>query len=125
MFTHNIPEITLRRKKYSQTYKNIKPIDAFNRFGNYISPTNSYFADDKKEETIKVLNEATKLAFESFNLAIKDADNYQLAEDVSSVLSDKLRDSISTAGRKMVAQYTSNTAITFEDFMKQISNLFK
>lgn len=125
MFTHNIPEITLRRKKYSQTYKNIKPIDAFNRFGNYISPTNSYFADDKKEETIKVLNEATKLAFESFNLAIKDSENYQLAEDVSSVLSDKLRDSISTAGRKMVAQYTSNTAITFDDFMKQISNLFK
>ncbi|WP_427902820.1 P68 family surface lipoprotein [Metamycoplasma alkalescens] len=125
MFKHNLSEITLRGRGDPLTYNNIKPVDAFNRFGNYISPTNSYFADDKKEETIKVLNKATKLAFEGFNQAIKDANNYQLAEDVSSVLSDKLRDSISTAGRKMVAQYTSNTAITFDDFMKQISNLFK
>lgn len=122
LFNQNISNISIGRDKKKQNFQNIHAIDAFNQYGNYISPTTTYFQDGNTAHS--KLNEANKIAFDNFKLIGKD-DKYQAAEDISSVLSDKLRDAIGTAGRNLVGSVAANQVVTFEQFLAKIHELFK
>lgn len=56
-----------------------KPIDIFNEYGSYISPTKSYFSSDKASK----LNKATKIAFDNFKQLDNKDSGYIPSEDIA------------------------------------------
>ncbi|MCV3753466.1 P80 family lipoprotein [Mycoplasma enhydrae] len=120
LFEHKHTKVTIDKKDYA----NINSVDAFNQHGNYISPTEAYFSDANKT-VIDKLSEAEKLAFQNFKLVKESPSEYQTADDVSSNLSDQLRDSIRAAAVKIVGQVSANKNPSFEDLMEEIRKQFK
>lgn len=124
LFKENIKSLTFGSGTKAIKFENIKVIDAFNRYGSYISPTASYFAQSD-EDVKKQLNNASFIAYKNFKLISTNPNEYQAAEDVSSVLSDSLRDAIGTAGRTITGAVSNKQAVTFEQFLLKINELFK
>ncbi|BAP39649.1 P68 family surface lipoprotein [Metamycoplasma canadense] len=122
LFDHKLSSITFIKNKNSKNFSNIKPIDAFNEYGNYISPTKSYF---NNKEAIKKLNKANKIAFDNFKSIIDKPNEFQPAEDVSSSLSDKLRDAIGSGARKILNKVSRQQATTIDELVKIIIESFK
>ncbi|WP_427867252.1 P68 family surface lipoprotein [Mycoplasmopsis arginini] len=124
LFKENINSLTFGSGDKATTFNNIKAIDGFNRYGSYISPTVSYFSQTD-EEVGKQLNRASFIAYKNFKLISTNPNEYQAAEDVSSVLSDSLRDAIGTAGRTITGAVSNKQTVTFEQFLLKINELFK
>ncbi|ENY68595.1 Hypothetical protein, predicted lipoprotein [Metamycoplasma auris 15026] len=123
MFKHKLDKIDFGTKKKTESFTNVSPIDAFNIYSSYISPTKSYFNNN---DTSKLkLNEASNKAFENFKKAINSPSDYQTADDVASVRSDKLRDAIGSAGRQIVNKVASGKKVKLDEFLAQIEKLFK
>ncbi|MGX9339758.1 P68 family surface lipoprotein [Mycoplasma sp. 2261] len=120
LFKEKIASISFTNKGKTTEYKNVKPIDAFNYFGSYISPTADYINQDN----IEGLNKASKIAFENFKKIQTNSNEYQPAEDVYSTSSDKLRESIGSAGRAIVNKVLNKKPVKFEDFINEILKLF-
>ncbi|MDP4042956.1 P68 family surface lipoprotein [Mycoplasmopsis arginini] len=123
VFKHNIPSLQIKNKGKTENFTNTKAIDAFNLFGNYISPTGTYFKQTTEQLKDK-LNPSLLIAFDNFKKIQTDPQNYQAAEDVSSSASDKLRDAIGAAGRFLTGQVSSKKPVKFDDFLNKIINLF-
>ncbi|MGX9358926.1 P68 family surface lipoprotein [Mycoplasma sp. 2575] len=122
LFKEKIASISFTNKGKAIKYDDVKPIDAFNYFGSYISPTADYINQDVKN--IKRLNRASKIAFENFKKIQTNSNEYQPAEDVYSTSSDKLRESIGSAGRAIVNKVLNKKPVKFEDFINEILKLF-
>ncbi|MGX9395195.1 P68 family surface lipoprotein [Mycoplasma sp. 1781] len=122
LFKEKIASISFTNKGKTTKYDDVKPIDAFNYFGSYISPTADYINQDVKN--IKRLNRASKIAFENFKKIQTNSNEYQPAEDVYSTSSDKLRESIGSAGRAIVNKVLNKKPVKFEDFINEILKLF-
>ncbi|AZZ65430.2 hypothetical protein DMC14_001325 [Metamycoplasma phocicerebrale] len=120
LFRHKHTELEIKNKKYN----NLNSVDAFNQAGSYISPTDSYF-DPNNAEVIKTLTPAEQLTFNNFKLVAENPGEYQVAEDVASSLSDKLRDAIRIGGSTMTTQVSTNKNPTFEQFLEEIQKAFK
>ncbi|WP_444704797.1 P68 family surface lipoprotein [Mycoplasma sp. 332] len=122
LFKEKIASISFTNKGKTTEYKDVMPIDAFNYFGSYISPTADYINQDVNE--IKGSNRASKIAFENFKKIQTNSKEYQPAEDVYSTSSDKLRESIGAAGRAIVNKVLNKKPVKFEDFINEILKLF-
>lgn len=129
-FTQQLPTITVTQQRKGlaprvETKENITPIDMFNFFGGYVSPTKTFF--DSTPEALK-LNKANTLAFNQFNLINKGNTNgtYVSAEDVASVKSDSLRKIITTAAIGLFNNSVSKPQdVTFNKFVGSILDSFK
>ncbi|PZV99892.1 P68 family surface lipoprotein [Metamycoplasma auris] len=125
MFKNKLNSIEFNKTKKAVKFDNIVPIDAFNQYSSYISPSKSYFETKNGDISKLKLNDASKIAFENLKKISSDSSNYQTADDVASVKSDKLRDAIGSAGRKMVNEVASSKPVDLKDFLAQIDKLFK
>ncbi|RBI34248.1 P68 family surface lipoprotein [Metamycoplasma hominis] len=93
-----------------------KPIDIFNEYGSYISPTKSYFSSNKASK----LNKATKIAFDNFKqLGNKDS-GYIPSEDIATSLSDVLREAITSAGKAALSKANVNEVFEYKEFVSKI-----
>ncbi|WP_438340339.1 P68 family surface lipoprotein [Mycoplasma sp. 125] len=122
LFNTKLTSISFTNKGKPTEYKDVKPIEAFNYFSSYISPTADYINQDVNK--IKGLNRASKIAFENFKKIQTNSNEYQPAEDVYSTSSDKLRESIGSAGRAIVNKVLNKKPVKFEDFINEILKLF-
>ncbi|TPR54651.1 P68 family surface lipoprotein [Metamycoplasma neophronis] len=128
-FKGTIPTLTITYRPKGQpekvfTKENVKPIDMFNYVGGYVSPTNSFFQSNPEQFG---LNTANTLAFNQFNLINSQNHDgvYVPAEDVASVKSNPLRDSITSAALGLFSKAASSPGeVTFESFITNISNGF-
>lgn len=93
-----------------------KPIDIFNEYGSYISPTKSYFSSDKANK----LNKATKIAFDNFKQLDKKDSGYIPSEDIATSLSDVLREAITSAGKAALSKANVNEVFEYKEFVSKI-----
>lgn len=93
-----------------------KPIDIFNEYGSYISPTKSYFSSDKSNK----LNKATKIAFDNFKQLDKKDSGYIPSEDIATSLSDVLREAITSAGKAALSKANVNEVFEYKEFVSKI-----
>lgn len=93
-----------------------KPIDIFNEYGSYISPTKSYFSSDKASK----LNTATKIAFDNFKQLDKEDSGYIPSEDIATSLSDVLREAITSAGKAALSKANVNEVFEYKEFVSKI-----
>ncbi|WP_369085724.1 P68 family surface lipoprotein [Metamycoplasma spumans] len=123
-FTHEFDSVSIPKGKDQFTKEQIKPIDMFNLYGGYVSPTSTFFATSV--ETLG-LNKANKIAFEQFSKINTNNDSkvYVSAEDVASVKSDTIRKIITTTAVSSYEGVAAGHKVTFEEFLKKISDQFK
>ncbi|MFP4876819.1 P68 family surface lipoprotein [Metamycoplasma hominis] len=93
-----------------------KPIDIFNEYGSYISPTKSYFSSDKANK----LNKATKIAFDNFKQLDNKDSGYIPSEDIATSLSDVLREAITSAGKAALSKANVNEVFEYKEFVSKI-----
>lgn len=93
-----------------------KPIDIFNEYGSYISPTKSYFSSDKASK----LNTATKIAFDNFKQLDNKDSGYIPSEDIATSLSDVLREAITSAGKAALSKANVNEVFEYKEFVSKI-----
>lgn len=93
-----------------------KPIDIFNEYGSYISPTKSYFSSDKASK----LNTETKIAFDNFKQLDKEDSGYIPSEDIATSLSDVLREAITSAGKAALSKANVNEVFEYKEFVSKI-----
>lgn len=93
-----------------------KPIDIFNEYGSYISPTKSYFSSDKASK----LNKATKIAFDNFKQLDNKDSGYIPSEDIATSLSDVLREAITSAGKAALSKANVNEVFEYKEFVSKI-----
>ncbi|TPI03087.1 hypothetical protein FJM01_00030 [Mycoplasma struthionis] len=122
-----LPSITITRKQGSKTttenYSNVTPLDAFNLFGGYISPTEAFFKHSPEDAEIKKLSLGNQVAYKAFKKTVDDS-NWIVASDVASTNSDPLRQAITSAGKSAMSNATNGTVVTFNDFLTTIKNSF-
>lgn len=125
-FTKTLAQATIEHTKNGKTTTTVKenttPIDAFNLYGGYVSPTVTFFS---KKPTDLGLNKANTLAFNQFDLINKNSEIYVSAEDVASVKSDSLRKIISTAAINLYETAATDQTVTFDSFIGKILDSFK
>ncbi|QKX40923.1 P68 family surface lipoprotein [Metamycoplasma hominis] len=93
-----------------------KPIDIFNEYGSYISPTKSYFSSGKASK----LNKATKIAFDNFKQLDNKDSGYIPSEDIATSLSDVLREAITSAGKAALSKANVNEVFEYKEFVSKI-----
>ncbi|VEU79298.1 Uncharacterized lipoprotein MPN_097 precursor [Metamycoplasma cloacale] len=121
-YTHNFESIQMDSKN---TYTNITPIDAFNQYGSYVSPTKSFFASTD-ETKLNKMNEAQKIAFNNFKKVVDNPNQYKSIEDIPSTYSDRLRKALEANAKALVNTASDNPfSLTYNDFIKRMSETFK
>ncbi|MGC7187795.1 P68 family surface lipoprotein [Metamycoplasma hominis] len=121
MFQHDlenfeIVEVSKGEPKTTKFDGKQKPIDIFNEYGSYISPTKSYFSSDKASK----LNTATKIAFDNFKQLDKEDSGYIPSEDIATSLSDVLREAITSAGKAALSKANVNEVFEYKEFVSKI-----
>ncbi|MGC7189577.1 P68 family surface lipoprotein [Metamycoplasma hominis] len=121
MFQHDlenfeIVEVSKGELKTTKFDGKQKPIDIFNEYGSYISPTKSYFSSDKASK----LNTATKIAFDNFKQLDKEDSGYIPSEDIATSLSDVLREAITSAGKAALSKANVNEVFEYKEFVSKI-----
>lgn len=121
MFQHDLEnfkiEEVFKGKTTTKTFEGKqKPIDIFNEYGSYISPTKSYFSSDKASK----LNKATKIAFDNFKQLDKEDSGYIPSEDIATSLSDVLREAITSAGKAALSKANVNEVFEYKEFVSKI-----
>lgn len=121
MFQHDLEnfkiEEVFKGKTTTKTFDGKqKPIDIFNEYGSYISPTKSYFSSDKASK----LNKATKIAFDNFKQLDKEDSGYIPSEDIATSLSDVLREAITSAGKAALSKANVNEVFEYKEFVSKI-----
>ncbi|MGC7171075.1 P68 family surface lipoprotein [Metamycoplasma hominis] len=121
MFQHDlenfeIVEVSKGKPKTTKFDGKQKPIDIFNEYGSYISPTKSYFSSDKASK----LNTATKIAFDNFKQLDKEDSGYIPSEDIATSLSDVLREAITSAGKAALSKANVNEVFEYKEFVSKI-----
>ncbi|CAX37206.1 P68 family surface lipoprotein [Metamycoplasma hominis] len=121
MFQHDLEnfkiEEVFKGKTTTKTFEGKqKPIDIFNEYGSYISPTKSYFSSDKASK----LNTATKIAFDNFKQLDNKDSGYIPSEDIATSLSDVLREAITSAGKAALSKANVNEVFEYKEFVSKI-----
>lgn len=121
MFQHDlenfeIVEVSKKEETKTTFDGKQKPIDIFNEYGSYISPTKSYFSSDKANK----LNKATKIAFDNFKQLDNKDSGYIPSEDIATSLSDVLREAITSAGKAALSKANVNEVFEYKEFVSKI-----
>ncbi|WP_412031528.1 P68 family surface lipoprotein [Metamycoplasma buccale] len=120
-YTHKFDKLKIGNKEY----ENVVPLDAFNLYGNYISPTESFFQKSESDPVIKNLNEAMKIAYQNFKKAFDHPNDTKIVEDVASPFSNTLRKSVESAMKSMLNAAASTGSVSFESFLNSFKNNFE
>lgn len=122
MFQHDLENFKIEKVSKGKTIITTfdgkqKPIDIFNEYGSYISPTKSYFSSDKASK----LNKATKIAFDNFKQLDNKDSGYIPSEDIATSLSDVLREAITSAGKAALSKANANNEVfEYKEFVSKI-----
>ncbi|WP_170149950.1 P68 family surface lipoprotein [Mycoplasma struthionis] len=114
-----LPSINISGKEFT----NVTPLDAFNLYGGYISPTEAFFKHQVTDPEITKLTLGNQVAYKAFKKTVENPE-WIVASDVASTNSDPLRQAITSAGKSAMSDAAAGTVKSFNDFLAAIKRVF-